>query len=179
MFNVWCVWWICHVVNSQLRKWASESTAKWWLAGWKTRSICAALHKGWRSRVKEGVTPCFTSDTVLRLSQHLRHSLNYGPLLFPPFSEATVVERGAKSKMHEGEVSSSVQFPNYQPERLLGLMCYRRQIIFQMGKVHSLQMDGGGEHPSHVAVKSIMLHNFKAGGLGLIVLYILTFWPVN
>lgn len=44
--------------------------------------------------------------------------------------------------MHEGKASSSVQFPNYQPERLPGLMCYRHQIIFQMGKVHSLQMEG-------------------------------------
>lgn len=27
--DVWCVWWICHIVNSQLRKSAFTSTAKW------------------------------------------------------------------------------------------------------------------------------------------------------
>lgn len=55
MFDVWCVWWICHIVNSQLRKSAFTSTAKWWFAVFETtRSICVALHKSWRARIREG-----------------------------------------------------------------------------------------------------------------------------
>lgn len=33
-------------------------------------------------------------------------------------------------------------------------MCYCHQIIFQMGKVHSLQMEGEKNILNHIAVKS-------------------------
>lgn len=101
------------------------------------------------------------------------------PPTFLPFSVATIVEQGPNTKCMRGEASSSVQFPNYQPERLLGLMCYRHQIIFQMGKVHSPQMEGEKNIPITSLSKPFQACNFKPGGPGLIVLYILTFWPVN
>lgn len=148
MLNVSCVWWIRRIVNSQLRKSALESQLNCGLRFGTTRSICGALHKRWTSQISEG------SHRVLHLTapgpvRHLQQSKIASPPAAPsnPTNPLTPLQghsgwAGAKCKMHEGLASSSVQFPNYQLERLPGLMCYRHQIIFQMGKDHSLQMEG-------------------------------------
>ena len=114
MFHVWCVWWIRHVVNSQLTKCAAASTAKWsaFAVLWKTTSsICVALHKVWTSHIKGRVTPCFTSDRALgalaapRAILKCRHPTAH---LHPSSPRSRLFLRGhnswtgAKCKMHEG-----------------------------------------------------------------------------
>lgn len=171
MFDVWCVWWICHIVNSQLRKSAFTSTAKWWFAVFETtRSICVALHKGWHARIREGLR------RVLRLmggatGPHLpppRPSKITPPnrpraQTFSPLGEAATVEQGPNTKCMTVRLPHLFNFPNYHPERLPGLMRYHRQIIFQMGKVHSPQMEGGKKkkiYPNWTAVKYFQSYNW-------------------
>lgn len=115
MFNVWCVWWICHIVNSQLRKSAFASTAKWWLRFETTRSICVALHKGWSAHIREG------SYRVLHLTERTGSQAapqafqNYSPnphtITFSPFSEATIVEQGPNTKCMRVRLPHLFNFP--------------------------------------------------------------------
>jgi len=99
MFNVWCVWWICHIVNSQLRKSALESTAKWWFAVLKKQDpyvFCSIKVEPLTLAEGHAVFYIWQSSRALATPRAVQ---NYPtPTRSSPFCEATMVEQGPNTK---------------------------------------------------------------------------------
>lgn len=98
--------------------------------------MCVVLRRGRARGISQG------SCRVLHLtglSQHLKH-FQITPFLKPPPTPVRLSLRpqqlnwGPNANWMRASSSSSVQFPNYQLERLPGLMCYLHQIIFKWEK---------------------------------------------
>lgn len=144
--------------------------------------MCVVLRRGRARGISQG------SRRVLHLtglSQHLKH-FQITPFLNPPPTPVRLSLRpqqlnwGPNANWMRASSSSSVQFPNYQLERLPGLMCYLHQIIFKWEKSTVCKWKVEEKKYFHyVTVKSLQACDFTAGGPGLIVLHILTFRPAN
>lgn len=86
---------------------------------------------------------------------------------------------GDKYKMHEVRLPHLFNFPTISLRDCLVWCAIDTKLSFKWEKSTPCRWRVKKKYPTQVAVNSFQACNLKAGGPGLIVLYILTFWPVN
>lgn len=175
MFNVSCVWWICHIHSWENRPQNQQLDEG--LLFETTRSICAGLHKGWTSHIWErGSCLFYVWLSTWALLVPLAFQKDLTPLLRCLLRCLNRWEVSKYKCMRMG-FHPLFNIPNISLADCLVWCAIATELSSKWDK--STLCRWKVNSTSVQSVKSFQPCDFTTGGLALIVFYILTFWPLN